>query len=435
MPTFEAQSQLSVPADALYDYHRQPGAFNRLTPPASRMEVLRATGGIEDGAERLILMKQGPVAFEWLARHCDHIPGAGFSDIMVRGPFKRWRHDHLFLPEAEGSVLIDRINYALPLGHLLNGLVRRQLTELFRFRHWRTAMDLDRQAPYRGLPAQEVVLCGRPNRFSRNLAAFLSTAGHQVYHLGYDRGLRARHVFRDFFSGEVCHPLEDAHALIYTGVIPRSAIDGPDDPLAFWDFLDRVLRTLVRKPALFLSLHHQQLPSREDALDLSPHGSSRLRDYRQNEQTQQMLEIMGEHVERTVVLHLATVIGETLPQWVDTLLYLESFLFLAEGVPTPEFDWIALDDVFAAVLHVLAQPGLNGSFAAYNPTPSSRAAFQKLLLERHLIRSSWLRMLKVQPWAKPGHSSVLHPELKSLTPLTQTGYKPLTTTLADVTLS
>ncbi len=435
MTTFTFQSQLACSAQVLYDYHSRPGAFERLNPPGSPAQVLRAQGGIEDGAERLLALKWGPIRRQWLARHCDHTPGAGFTDVMIKGPLRSWRHDHLFLPESQGSVLLDRIQYDVPFAPLLAPILRRQLSDLFRFRHARTRMDIARQLPYLHLPEQEIVLCGRPNPFSQKLAAFLATAGHRVYQLGYDHAHRARHVFRDCFTGEVSHPLADAQALIYTGFVPRPHIDGPEDELAFWDFLDRVLRTLNHKPNLFLNIDHQRVPTQELEGDLAINQAGRLRHYRINEQNSQMLEVMSEHAQRSVSLHLATTIGETLPQWVDTLLYLESFLFLEHGATTPEFDWIALDDVFAAVLHVLANPSISGDFSVMSATSGTRAEFQMLLLKRHLWRSSWLRMLRVQPGAKPGHPAALRADLKHLRSLADTGFRPLITELSQCSLA
>lgn len=41
-----------------------------------------------------------------------------FADEMLRGAFKRWYHAHLFEAQASGTLMIDEVNYASPLGLL-----------------------------------------------------------------------------------------------------------------------------------------------------------------------------------------------------------------------------------------------------------------------------------------------------------------------------
>jgi ligand-binding SRPBCC domain-containing protein len=47
-----------------------------------------------------------------------------FVDEQVRGPFARFRHEHLFEADGIGSVMIDRLEYAAPLGPL-GGIAER----------------------------------------------------------------------------------------------------------------------------------------------------------------------------------------------------------------------------------------------------------------------------------------------------------------------
>ena len=41
-----------------------------------------------------------------------------FVDAMLRGAFKRWHHTHLFKARARGTLMIDEVDYASPLGLL-----------------------------------------------------------------------------------------------------------------------------------------------------------------------------------------------------------------------------------------------------------------------------------------------------------------------------
>jgi ligand-binding SRPBCC domain-containing protein len=61
-----------------------------------------------------------------------------FTDIQAKGPYRRWHHTHEFREVAEGTEVIDRIEYEMPLGwlgriaHAL--FVRRNLRKIFDYR-------------------------------------------------------------------------------------------------------------------------------------------------------------------------------------------------------------------------------------------------------------------------------------------------------------
>ena len=56
--------------------------------------------------------------FEMTSRITEMTRPTRFSDEQVAGPFKYWRHAHLFEPVADGTRMIDRIDYEAPLGPL-----------------------------------------------------------------------------------------------------------------------------------------------------------------------------------------------------------------------------------------------------------------------------------------------------------------------------
>jgi ligand-binding SRPBCC domain-containing protein len=83
------------------------------------------------------------VPFGWQTRIEAWEPDRRFVDVQLRGPYRRWRHAHEFLEVPEGTLMLDRVEYALPLGplgslaHAL--LVRRALDAIFDHRRERIA--------------------------------------------------------------------------------------------------------------------------------------------------------------------------------------------------------------------------------------------------------------------------------------------------------
>lgn len=184
------RTNLLHPAEEVYAWHARPGAFQRLLPSFENTQLLSVTPGPEgaplsDGTRLVLAARAGPFRLKWHALHESHVPGESFTDIQSRGPFRRWRHVHRFIPlTSASSTLEDDIDYALPRWTL--GLraasehVRARLDRLFSFRHVRTRNDLDRHAAFRTRPRLKVGVTGSSGSIGTALCAFLSTAGHHV---------------------------------------------------------------------------------------------------------------------------------------------------------------------------------------------------------------------------------------------------------------
>ena len=69
---FIAATLLPASAEAVFDWHEAPGAFERLTPPWERVRVVRHAGGIRDGARVSLLVGPWPLALRWEMEHRDY---------------------------------------------------------------------------------------------------------------------------------------------------------------------------------------------------------------------------------------------------------------------------------------------------------------------------------------------------------------------------
>ncbi len=88
------------------------------------------------------------IPFSWRTRIEVYEPGVRFVDVQLRGPYALWRHLHAFEDAPGGTLVRDRVEYALPLGSLgdlAHALfVRRTLARIF---DHRAARILERLAP------------------------------------------------------------------------------------------------------------------------------------------------------------------------------------------------------------------------------------------------------------------------------------------------
>ncbi len=178
---------MPVSSRALFDWHERPGAFERLTPGWQRTRVVSRTGGITDGSrvEVEVPLAGGLLHQRLLMEHRGYVAGSRFTDVQKEGPFARWEHSHVMEPAPDGtSFLVDQIDYDLPLGVLgdIGGgwFVRRQLEQLFDFRHARTRADLERHLVFGDQPRRTIAITGGTGMIGSALTWFLRTGGHTV---------------------------------------------------------------------------------------------------------------------------------------------------------------------------------------------------------------------------------------------------------------
>ena len=189
MPEFRQRVRVPVPAQELFAWHERPGAFLRLSPPWDRPVVVSHVGGIRDGAKVELRVHAGPIPTTWKLEHRDYIANEQFRDVMLEGPFTSWVHTHRVEPDGpSASVLDDHIAYELPLGALGEavggGFAASTLARVFAYRHAITLGDLERHAEFASRPRLRVAITGATGFIGSQLAAFLSTGGHEVIRIG-----------------------------------------------------------------------------------------------------------------------------------------------------------------------------------------------------------------------------------------------------------
>jgi uncharacterized protein (TIGR01777 family) len=185
MESFTFESVFQVPAERLFEWHSQPGAFGRMAPP---WEKITLSAPVESLAKNQIVefkMRKGPLSLTWRAALENIKVGRSFTDVQVKGPFRHWKHLHEFRPRETGSSsLIDHIDYQLPggwLGKLLAGRsIRRDLERTFEYRHRVLREDLNLHQAFSDRPRLRVAITGASGLIGTVLGNLLTTGGHEV---------------------------------------------------------------------------------------------------------------------------------------------------------------------------------------------------------------------------------------------------------------
>lgn len=127
------------PLSEVFSFFENPENLALITPPSLGFKILTPSP---------ILMKHGlkidytirllGMPVRWTSVISDYQPPASFVDRQERGPYAHWHHTHRFRESPEGTLVIDEVRYAIPLGflgelaHLL--FVKRELKRIFDFR-------------------------------------------------------------------------------------------------------------------------------------------------------------------------------------------------------------------------------------------------------------------------------------------------------------
>lgn len=115
-----------------------PYNLARLTPPWLNFKILTPNLKMHKDAEIEYSLAWMGLPMRWKTRITEYEPPFLFVDEMEKGPYSLWRHRHTFRPSEQGTIVGDRVEYALPLGPIgnlaHNLMVRRQVEEIFLFR-------------------------------------------------------------------------------------------------------------------------------------------------------------------------------------------------------------------------------------------------------------------------------------------------------------
>jgi ligand-binding SRPBCC domain-containing protein len=142
--TLERRQVVPGDMDAVFGFFQDPTNLEAITPPWLHFEVRSATDArVRLGTEISYRLRWRIFPMTWRSRISEYEDGRLFADEMLKGPYKRWYHRHLFKSVPGGVEVVDIVAYELPfgpLGRLVHRIaVRSQLESIFEYRHRATA--------------------------------------------------------------------------------------------------------------------------------------------------------------------------------------------------------------------------------------------------------------------------------------------------------
>jgi uncharacterized protein len=385
-----------MPASAgdLFAWHERVGAFERLTPPWERVQVIDRAGGIAERARVCLEAKVGPIKTHWLVEHRETEPGVKFCDVQIEGPFAEWKHWHLFDEvDAGHAVMEDRIRYRLPGGAagrwLGRRFVRRQLERLFAYRHETLLRDVEQLAESGHHPRIKVAVSGGTGLIGRHLWPFLSTQGH--FAAALSRGAARdsdREIFWDPARCEIEHrKLEGFDAVVHlaganvgsrwTAKRRREILDSRVEGTRF---LRETFQRMKRPPSTLVCASATGFygdTGDEMADERSAQGDGFLADVCADwEREAKAFEELGV---RVVMLRFGVVLTPAGGALAKMLPIFKAGLGGRIGSGRQWMSWIDIDDLLRAVQQALLEESWSGPYNVVAPEPVTNAQFAKTL--------------------------------------------------------
>jgi Uncharacterized conserved protein len=136
----ERRQFIPRPVVDVFPFFADASNLETITPPSLKFRILTPQP-IEIRAGTMIDYRLAllGIPFRWRTRIESFDPPHRFTDVQERGPYRLWNHTHEFRDHDGGTLMVDTVNYQLPMGPL-GGLahclfVERQLRHIFDYRY------------------------------------------------------------------------------------------------------------------------------------------------------------------------------------------------------------------------------------------------------------------------------------------------------------
>jgi len=329
--TYQKQSIIKTSAQEVFDWHCREGSFERLVPPWKKVSIVERAPGLKLHSQVTLKIKEFIFPIKWVVEHTEVLPGEGFTDTQLHGPFSSWRHRHLFEPLGNTETRIkDDISYELRGGAVgdffASSAIARDLEHSFRYRHTILKNDLACVHYWKSMPSLKISFVGT-GVVADQMIAFLLAAGHRIL-------------------PPLERNLQHCDALI--------ALNSPEK-----DLLHSLISLRLNLPARLIYITHLKDEKCMKEWDTLSRGR------------------------RAVLLRLGTIITPLAAPVVNSF-GAHRFHFKSPWWPTNEkLPWISLDDAIYRMYDVLQDTSVEGMLNIYHPELISFSAwddiFQKIL--------------------------------------------------------
>jgi len=139
MFTFESTTILNERIDKVFDFFCNAENLQKLTPDSLNFKIKSELPiKMEKGALIDYRINLYGIPVNWKTEITEWEPPYKFEDTQLKGPYKLWKHQHIFKEVGNKTEMTDIVDYnpkGWPFNTLLNKLfVRKEVEKIFQFR-------------------------------------------------------------------------------------------------------------------------------------------------------------------------------------------------------------------------------------------------------------------------------------------------------------
>ncbi len=136
------EQQLNCDIETAWQFFSSPLNLSKITPQDMGFTVLSDYDNKQIFEGMVIDYTVSPllkIPVKWRTRITQVQLNRSFTDFQERGPYKYWNHFHEFIPNKDGVLVKDTVDYELPFGILgtiaHRVFVKNKLANIFDFRY------------------------------------------------------------------------------------------------------------------------------------------------------------------------------------------------------------------------------------------------------------------------------------------------------------
>lgn len=113
----KSRTVINRPLKEVFDFFTNVENLNRITPPALHFTITSPLPlKIKEGSLIDYKLKLNGIPFRWQTKITKWEPPYFFEDIQTKGPYKMWRHEHIFEEKDGETIMRDVIYFISPGG-------------------------------------------------------------------------------------------------------------------------------------------------------------------------------------------------------------------------------------------------------------------------------------------------------------------------------
>lgn len=136
------EQQLHCDIDTAWSFFSSPNNLSKITPKDMGFTVLSKDIQPEIFEVMFIDYTVSPILgipLKWQTKITQVDKNKSFTDFQEKGPYKYWNHFHEFIPNSQGVLMKDTVDYELPMGFLgkiaHQAFVKKKLISIFDYRY------------------------------------------------------------------------------------------------------------------------------------------------------------------------------------------------------------------------------------------------------------------------------------------------------------